>query len=353
VAPVVLVLTVAVVTIAVSAAAGLFRSGAGEPPTATWPAAAPPGGAAAGTTRCTKLAGPRGLDSWPGSLERPYRSVQRLVDSLAPGDTGCLREGVYLQDEVTLRVPGARLTSYRGERARLAGRLRVTADRVVVDGLVLDGRNDRKLPSPTVNADAVVFRGNDVTSRGGGGCFILGSEGEVRQPLLERNRVHDCGEPARLYGHGIYMQQVDGARIVDNAIYDNPDRGIKVGPDAQHSIIRRNVIDGNPIGLNFSGDGRHASSHNLVERNVIANSTRWWNVQSYWPRNVVGHGNEVRSNCVYAGNRQPPYNRHGGVRIERGFNAHDNVVAAPHYVDREGENFALRPGSACRAVVRP
>jgi hypothetical protein len=353
VAAVALVLTVAVVTVAASAVGGLFGSGAARPPAAAHRAAAPPGGAATGTTRCTKLAAPRGLDSWSGSLRRPYRSVQQLVDSLAPGDTGCLRRGVYVHDEVTVRVPGVRLTSYRGERARLVGRLRVMADRVVVEGLVLDGRNARTLPSPTINGDAVVFRGNDMSSPGDRSCFLLGSEGEVRQPLLTRNRIHDCGNPATLSGHGIYMQQVDGARIVGNLIYDNGDRGIKVGPDAHHSTIRGNVIDGNPIGLNFSGDGHHASSHNVVERNVIANSTRWWNVQSYWPRHVVGHGNDVRSNCVYAGHRKPPYQRHGGLSAERGFTAHDNLVAEPRYVDRKGENFALRSDSPCRAVFRP
>jgi hypothetical protein len=76
-------------------------------------------------------------------------------------------------------------------------------------------------------------------------------------------------------------------------------------------LIRGNVIDGNPIGLNFSGVGTSASSDNLVEHNVIANSTRWWNVQSYWP-GPVGSGNLVRRNCVYGGNPNPYYNQNGG-----------------------------------------
>lgn len=350
VAPLAIVLTVAVVTIAVSAAAGLFGSGAGEPRATAAPAAALPGGAATGTTRCTKLAAPRGADSWPGSRQRPYRSVQRLVDSLAPGDTGCLRGGVYAQDEVTVRVRGVRLTSYRGERARLVGRLRVTVDRVVVDGLVLDGRNSRSLPSPTINGDAVAFRGNDVFSPGDGMCFILGSTRPIEAPLIVRNRIHDCGE--RLTQHGIYMQAVERARIFDNMIYDNADRGIKVGPDAQHSVIRGNVIDGNRIGLNFSGSRNEASSFNVVERNVIAYSTRWWNVQTYWRGERVGKGNNVRFNCLHGANPNPFYNRDGGIAARRGFTAHENLVAEPAYVDRGGEDFRLRPGSPCRRVIR-
>jgi hypothetical protein len=343
------VLTVAVAAIAVAAGAGLDDSRPGEPPAAAGPAPAPPGGRAVGTTRCTKLAGPRGRDSWAGSRRRPYRSVQRLLDALAPGETGCLRGGVYSEDEMTLRVPRARLTSYRGERARLTGRLRVTADRVVVDGLMLDGRNPRRLPSPTVNADAVVFRGNDVSSPGDGMCFILGSTRPIERPLIARNRIHDCGE--RLTQHGIYMQSVEGARILENVIYDNADRGIKIGPDAQHSVIRGNVIDGNRIGMNFSGARNQASSFNVVEHNVIANSTRWWNVQTYWPGERVGDGNVVRFNCLHGANANPFYNRDGGIAEARGFTAHDNVIAEPAYVDRAAKDFRLRAESRCRRVI--
>jgi parallel beta-helix repeat protein len=53
------------------------------------------------------------------------------------------------------------------------------------------------------------------------------------RPRIERNRIHDCGKPATLSGHGIYMQNVDDAEIVGNTIYDNADRGIKVGPDSK------------------------------------------------------------------------------------------------------------------------
>jgi hypothetical protein len=343
------VLIVAAVAIAVSAEAGLFGSRGGEPPAAGRPVDAPPGGAGAGTTRCDKLAGPRGRDSSAGSRRSPYRSVQRLVDALAPGETGCLRGGVYAQDEVTVRVPGVRLTSYRGERARIAGRLRVTADGVVVDGLVLDGRNGRGLPSPTVNADGVVFRGNDVSNPGEGMCFILGSTRPIESPLIVRNRIHDCG--ARLTQHGIYMQAVEDARILDNMIYDNADRGIKVGPDAQRSVIRGNVIDGNRIGLNFSGEWNEASSFNVVERNVIAYSTRWWNVQTFWPGERAGEGNVVRFNCLHGANANAFYNRDGGIAEGPGFTAHDNVVAEPGYVDRAAKDFRLRAGSPCLRVI--
>jgi hypothetical protein len=308
-----------------------------------------PGAAMAAKPVCAKVASPTGDDSASGAAGRPYATVQRLVNSLAAGETGCLRAGTYRQDEFTLATPGIRLTSYPGERAILAGRVRVTAGRVTVEGLTLDGRNARDLPSPTINADDVVFRRNDVSSRGSGICFIFGSLEEVRHPVLKRNRIHNCGQPGGIPDHGIYMQDVKAARIVRNTIYDNAERGIKIGPDSRRALIRRNVIDGNPIGLNFSGDDSSASSGNVVTRNVISNSTGYWNVQSYWP-GPVGTGNVVERNCVHGGNPDSHYDEDGGISDGPGFSAVGNLIATPAYVNRGAKDFRLRKDSQCRAV---
>ena len=53
-------------------------------------------GASAATT-CDRVASPSGSDGGAGTLQSPYRSAQKLVDSLAAGQTGCLRAGTYTQ----------------------------------------------------------------------------------------------------------------------------------------------------------------------------------------------------------------------------------------------------------------
>jgi hypothetical protein len=275
--------------------------------------------------------------------------VQSLVNGLAPGETGCLRGGIYRTNELTLSTPGIRLSSFPGERATLAGRIRVTAGRVTVERLTLDGRNARDLPSPTINADDVVFRRDDVSSSGSSICFILGSLKEVHHPVIKRNRIHDCGRPGGIPDHGIYMQDVTGARVIRNTIYDNAERGIKIGPDSQGALIRGNVIDQNPIGLNFSGDESHASSGNVVTRNVISNSTGFWNVQSFWP-GPVGTRNLVSHNCVHPANPDSHYDENGGISHDPGFSAVGNVIAAPLFVNRGAKNFRLRRNSPCRSV---
>jgi hypothetical protein len=148
------------------------------------------------------------------------------------------------------------------------------------------------------------------------------------------------------------MQHVNGARIVRNTIYDNAERGIKIGPDSQRALIRGNVIDGNPIGLNFSGDESSASSGNVVTRNVISNSTGYWNVQSYWP-GPVGRRNVVSRNCVHGANPNAHYNERGGISDGPGFAAVGNLTASPAYVNRQAKDFRLRRDSMCRVVYGP
>jgi hypothetical protein len=307
---------------------------------------------AASHPNCARFASPAGSDASPGTFAQPYRTVQKLVDELRPGQTGCLGKGRYREQEVTITTPGIRLTISSGKRATLIGRVRVNAAGVKVDRLKLDGRNPRDLPSPTINADRVVFRDNDVSSRGGSSCFLLGGTTQVRRSMIVANRIHDCGVRSTNYDHGIYMSDVDRARIIGNAIYDNGSRGIKIGPDSQGALIRGNVIDGNPIGLTFSGDEVSTSSHNVVVHNVISNSTRWWNVQTYWP-GEQGTGNVVRQNCLHGGNSNPHYNERGGVSEEHGFISAHNLIAAPSYIDRGAKNFRLRGDSPCWRVYRP
>ena len=61
----------------------------------------------------------------------------------------------------------------------------------------------------------------------------------MRGDHIERNRIHDCGVlPAENHHHGIYIEASDDARVIDNWIYDNADRGVQMFPDSQGSVHR-------------------------------------------------------------------------------------------------------------------
>jgi hypothetical protein len=294
---------------------------------------------------CDKVASPRGSDANPGTPAKPYLSVEKLANSLRPAQAGCLRAGTYERD-VRVTNGGARgnpitITSFPGERATVRGRLHVTdeANYVVVQQLELDGRNAGNLPSPTVNGDHVVFRDNEVTNSHTTICFLLGSEeyGRARDTLIERNLIHDCGRlPPTNHHHGIYVEAADGARITENWIYDNADRGVQLFPDAQDTYVARNVIDGNGQGVIFSRE----SGSNVVERNVISNPVLRYNLESFETR---GSGNVARSNCLWS----PRHPGRAGVQSDIAVRVVDNLTTNPGYVNRDDKDFRLRPDSPC------
>src|SRR5437763_4170615 len=310
-------------------------------------------GPAAADTVCTRVAAPNGSDSGAGTAGDPYATAQRLVRSLQPGDTGCLRAGTY-SENVTIDNGGSgddsrvTVTSYPGDRATLDGRLYISdnANYVTVSNLELDGRDAptcpsgatcTHLPSPTVNGDHVTFSGNEVTNHHVGICFALGNAGYGRaeHDLITGNRIHDCGRiPASNHDHGIYLTAADDTTVTGNVIYNNADRGIQLYPDAQRSTITGNIIDSNGEGIIFSGLGSTSSNDNVVEHNIITNAKLRYNVESYYP-DAVGSGNVVRDNCLYGGAR-------GNVMPSQyGFQATNNLTADPQYADPSNGDFTV------------
>ena len=301
------------------------------------------GGMPAGAAACDKVAAPQGSDSFPGTTAAPYATVEHLANALSPGQTGCVRAGVY-ENDVKIERGSITVTSYPGERATLLGRLQITdeANNVVIQSLNLDGRAT-PLPSPSVYGDGAVFRDNDVTNAHTNICFILGSDtyGRARGTVIEGNRIHNCGEmPATNHHHGIYTEASDGARITDNWIYDNADRGIQLFPDAQGTYVARNVIDGNGQGVLFS----RTSANNVVEHNIITNPALRYNLEDY---ELSGGGNVARRNCLWS-------DRHKGAGLQPGLAVPvlDSLIVDPGYANRGAKDFRLPPSSPCAAFTK-
>src|SRR4051812_34552507 len=54
--------------------------------------------ASASAAGCDKVASPTGSDRAAGTEAAPYGSFEKLANSLAPGQVGCLRGGRYSED---------------------------------------------------------------------------------------------------------------------------------------------------------------------------------------------------------------------------------------------------------------
>jgi hypothetical protein len=326
-------------------------------------------GSASATPTCELVASPSGSDAAAGTVTAPFQTAQKLVDSLQPGQTGCLRAGTY-EEDVTMRHGGTAgapivIRSYPGEIATLVGRLRLApgADYTTVSDMTLVGLEhghecSKMCASPTVDADHTTFVRDDVTNEHADTiCFLLGDSGGVygtaNYTTIEDDRIHDCGAlPATNYDHGIYAEETYGSQIVDNLIYDNADRGIQLYPQAIATLIRGNVIDGNGEGVDFGASGQQSSNDNLVENNIISNSNVLYNVLSaYGPGDTPGTGNVVEDNCIGGGAYDNQANP-GGIRFDHtGFTLAGNILAVPSFFNRAHGDFSLAPNSPCRAIT--
>ena len=300
---------------------------------------------AASSSGCDLYASPRGADEGDGTASSPFRSVQKLADELAAGETGCLRNGVYVGETIVHR-DGIVLTSAPGERAHVRGKFEISddADDVTVTRLLLDGRGGESY-AVIINGDRAILGLNEIRNDGNRGCVILGNLhfGRAIDVTIEQNRIHDCGfdapEPERR-GHGIYVAYTLRTRIQDNYIYDAILRGIQLYPHAQETKIHHNVIDGNGVGIIISGGLGHVSSNTSVTRNVVTNSRARYNIEGFWPEDRVGENNVVEENCVWNGN-------FGNIEDDEGYVARNNVIADPLFYDRDRKDFRVRDGSPC------
>ncbi|HZT15001.1 MAG TPA: right-handed parallel beta-helix repeat-containing protein [Gaiellaceae bacterium] len=307
---------------------------------------------------CTLYASPDGRSGRKrGTIQRPL-SVQGLVNRLRAGQTGCLLAGTYSGRIIISRggTPGRpiRLRSTPRYHATIDGQIwvRHSAHDVVVSNLTVDNvvPIDRSLVPPVsdllIEGDRVTIEDSELESGNTGICVLVGGEdGVANDAAILRDSIHNCGPlPAYNHGHGIYVEHSQFLRIVGNLIYDNADRGIQLYPDAQHTLIAKNIIDGNGEGIIISGDSDNASSNNIITDNVISDSVIRYNVESFWG-GAVGVGNVVRDNCLWNG-------AEGEVGEQLGFTAVDNTVADPRFADASTHDYRLLAGSGCAALGR-
>jgi hypothetical protein len=348
-------LTVFVAVLALaSVAVSMALDAPGSKQRKTSSAAAGPG------VRCDRFAASWGNDSSRGTKKRPFRTAQRLADSLRPGKTGCLRGGVYdeTEDGFVLRLDHGgserrRLTirSFPGERAKLVGIVYIVsgANYVTLRNLAFEGTGDHN--TVKIYSTDTVVRNNDITNVSrGSSCMILGSDsdGQAVRTSIRQNRFHDCGSSANdNKDHAIYVANAVDGRIVGNVFWGTSGYSIHLYPHAVRTRVARNIIDGGPPsvrgGVLLAGDSSYTSSDNVIEFNVIAYADTY-NVTSDW-EGSTGTGNIVRSNCLWQG-------KDGNINTSNGgFTASSNTVAPPRFVSRAQHDYRLKPGSRCRRVI--
>lgn len=278
-------------------------------------------------------------------------SVEGFSRSLSPGQTLCL-SGVFESDSHRLLAAGTQtqpvtITSAPGQRATIRGRLWIAdgAHDLILDNLVLDGRNTQALASPTINGDRITLRRSDISTAHHQTCITVTDSAEwgtAEDTVIEQNRIHGCGQDR---GRGV---EVMGTRttIVDNIIYDNADAGIALL--GRGGTVARNVMNANGIGLLILGAKDHVVRDYHAYDNVITNSIQragsfGVNVGAQYQQGAPqGENNIIEHSCVYGGQVADIDIRAGGLI------AQENLTTDPQFENPAAGDFRIRSKSPCR-----
>jgi parallel beta-helix repeat protein len=233
-----------------------------------------------------------GNDSAGGGAGDPFRTLQRGVSQLKPGDVLLVGPGVYSESlfgtipagtswiqPVTIRALDA---ADRPVIRPPAGSSRVLHFQggqhyIIVDGFVLDGQN--------VSSDVV-----KITS---------GGEGAAHHIRVTNCEIKNGSRGSSLQQGVLITGGAEGNELIDNHVYDNG------SDDFMHGLYL-------------------ATGNNLVQGNRIYRNAGW-GVHVYAEHGGV-HGNVVRDNIVYDNARAG--NRGAGILLSSGSRnlAFNNVV---------------------------
>jgi parallel beta-helix repeat protein len=302
------------------------------------------------TVHCDRVSGPQGSDRGPGTMRRPFRTAAQLIARLRSGQTGCLLGGVYNESLVFAHGGSVGnpivLTSVGKNRATIAGFVEVpqSAPFVTLQNLNIDGATTLQQTVQLFAADTVLRHLDITNQRKSGSCIQIGGldYGIATRTVIDHNRIHDCGLNASVGGdHGLYVAASQGVQITNNIIFNSAGFGIQLYPDAQNTLIKWNLVYKSGVAsVIFAGSGDHASSGNVVTKNVLAGTADGFAVTSSWDGST-GSSNLLIDNCIWNNGRP-------AVAEQSGFSAKSNHTLRPQLLNGSSGPRQTR-SSPCRA----
>ena len=84
------------------------------------------GGLGIGAMAADYYVSPSGNDTYPGTFERPWQTIDDSINKLLPGDTLYLREGTYFENNIEVEISGIesnwiKIKNYPGENPIIDG----------------------------------------------------------------------------------------------------------------------------------------------------------------------------------------------------------------------------------------
>ena len=255
-----------------------------------------------------------GSDSNKGTADAPWRTIQRSLSKLSPGDTLIVKGGMYneqIQDPpIRPGVPNARITvkTAAGERPVLAGLLWLTdANYWTIDGLNVTWNSANIADQYMVKfSNGTGWRMTNSEVWGARSYAAVLVAGVPSEWSLDHNYIHDTYKSnGPNQDHLVYVSGgMGGGTITRNIIANSPNgRGIKIGPQSGGSeaigtvSISYNTLYNNtgPSNIQLS----YGATNNVIFKNILVKSGAS-NITAY---NVSGSGNTAYDNVGWDAER--------------------------------------------------
>jgi parallel beta-helix repeat protein len=344
---------------------------------------------ATATQAATYYVATTGSDSYPGTLQQPFRTMVKGVSVLKPGDTALVRAGTYVESinnnnfvfpSGTSWTTAVTLAAYPGEKVTLIGNINFgqPASYIIISGLVIDANNSQDGVDITQGSHHIRLQNCEIknTYQHGVGIWWGNNNGLSS----DYNEILNCkfhhigsaassssGLPPQPFGygmgHGIYVTTSNNV-IRGNTFYEVGSYSVHQWT-ASPKYSNNNLIEGNTItrsghdktryghvccgGITASGGSGTVIRNNIVYRNEVNgielgstctnckvyNNTTFdnpgWNIYTI----DGGSGREIRNNIAYP----------KGIYAGSGVESTNNLISNPNFVDAPANDFRLLSSS--------
>jgi hypothetical protein len=274
---------------------------------------------------------PAGDDSGPGTLEKPWRTIQKAADSALAGGTVYIRAGTY-REKVRIRVSGSASAGFITFRS--FGDEAVAIDGTAVPGrnlILLENRDYIRIKGLELRnnlkcdfAAAVWIRGrgdhleirdcriHEIRGRDAMGIAVYGDDrsAPIRRLVIAGNEIFDC-DPA--WSEAMALNgNIEDFEVRDNIVHDVNNIGIvciggeRTCPDPALDQARVGVVAGNTVYRARSSyeDGYAAGIYIDGGRDIVLERNRVFRCDlgievGCENRGRVASGNVARDNLLY------------------------------------------------------
>lgn len=315
---------------------------------------------------------PSGSDANAGTLAAPWRSIQKAMNALRPGEKAYVRADTYetgaafgtsadtyAWSTTCSALAPCSILAYPGEKPVLHGQVRITGHYLRLSGFIIEGPLSLDVASPHQRrANQVLLEGashvelsfNEIRKNDYHAGIKVNQSGQVH---ILNSYIHDngrftithdprTGNEVTETDHGIYWGSSGGGGnlIANNIIAHNRAKGVQLYPNGTYDVIvsANTIVDNGNAGVLVNGK----TDRITVVGNVVAfNGKKQIRVQA-------GDSNRVERNLTYSPSRSL-----AGIENTTLSTVTGNVLSDPLFVNRRDRDYRLTSESPAIGLGLP